>query len=336
MPLGPRSLKADQVDYARSLGDAKKREILSMIVGLRYADAPAFLNVTQIIAAYTFDATGVALLNAGPIPGGPRAQATGTVSYSNHPTFTFTPTTGENYAKAYIHPLSPALIMPLADSGVPVDLLLRITVQSINGLDNATMLGGSAGNGSPEFFELLQVMRRLQIAGELAIQFKPGTHTEQVTMSIGSPLGHESVTNEADVRRARTLLNLSDQNREYEIVYGNSAGRPGQIPIVTRSIRAILSDLGSEIAVPDADTANGTTKPAIGLVGTETRPIIIVHVGRKVPSTAYAAVRYRSSEFWIEDTDFDSKYALTVVQDLMALAEVTDTSHAPIVTIPAS
>lgn len=29
-------------------------------------------------------------------------------------------------------------------------------------------------------------------------------------------------------------------------------------------------------------------------------------------------------------------YALTVVQDLMALAEVTDTSHAPIVTVPAN
>jgi hypothetical protein len=92
--FGPRSLKSDQVDYARALGDAKKREILSVIVGLRYADAPAFLNVSQIIAAYTFDATGVGLLNVGPIPGGPRAQVTDTVSYSNHPTFTFIPTTG--------------------------------------------------------------------------------------------------------------------------------------------------------------------------------------------------------------------------------------------------
>lgn len=58
--LGPHALKADQVDYARALGEAKNREILSIIVSLRYADSPAFLNLTQIIAAYTFDATGVA------------------------------------------------------------------------------------------------------------------------------------------------------------------------------------------------------------------------------------------------------------------------------------
>ena len=57
---------------------------------------------------------------------------------------------------------------------------------------------------------------------------------------------------------------------------------------------------------------------------------------KKVPATAYTAIRYRSSQFWIEDSDFDSKYALTVVQDLMALAEVTETAHAPIVTIPAN
>jgi hypothetical protein len=47
-------------------------------------------------------------------------------------------------------------------------------------------------------------------------------------------------------------------------------------------------------------------------------------------------VRYRDSHFWIDDADFDSKYALTVVQDLMALAEETDVSHAPIVTVPAN
>jgi hypothetical protein len=45
---------------------------------------------------------------------------------------------------------------------------------------------------------------------------------------------------------------------------------------------------------------------------------------------------YRGSRFWIDDMDFDSKYALTVVQDLMALAEETDTSHAPVVTVPAN
>jgi hypothetical protein len=56
--VGPRSLKADQVEYSRALGDGKKREILNLMVGLRYADLPGLINVSQIIAAYTFDAGG--------------------------------------------------------------------------------------------------------------------------------------------------------------------------------------------------------------------------------------------------------------------------------------
>src|SRR5476649_550525 len=63
--LGANRLKADQVDYARALGEAKKREILAAIVGIRFADSPAFLSVSQIIAAYTFDATAGSTLSAG-------------------------------------------------------------------------------------------------------------------------------------------------------------------------------------------------------------------------------------------------------------------------------
>jgi hypothetical protein len=333
--VGPASLRADQVDYGRALGDAKKREILSMIVGLRYADAPAFLNVSQVIAAYTFTATGGVAVSSKPDPGGPQAQATGMISYSNHPTYTFTPTTGQAYANAYIHPLSPALILPLADSGIPIDLLLRITVQALGGLNNATMLGGSEGNGSPEFFELLQILRRLQLAGEASIQFKPGSNAGAVMLVIGRSQGAAPAAASADVARVRELLGLAASVDGYEIVTGSAPIGGREISVKTRSMLAILSDLGAEIPVPERDVASGATQPSIGLVGPEKRPIMIIHTGKRVGADAYASVAYRASQFWIDDTDFDSKYALTVVQDLMALAEITDTSHAPVVTVPA-
>jgi hypothetical protein len=334
--LGPHTLRADQVDYARALGDAKKREILAMIVGLRYADAPAFLTVSQVIAGYTFTASATAVANSVPDPGGPAAGLTGVASYSDHPTFTFTPTTGESYAKAYIHPLSPALVLPLADSGIPIDLLLRIAVQSIGGLSNAAMLGGPTGNGSPGFFELLIVLRRLQLAGEMSIQYQNAQGGGQVSLALGLPRGTESPETAADVKRVRELLKLPAGPAPYLIAYGNSALGSRDISVVTRSVLAILSDLGAEIEVPAADVTSGTTKPAIQLVGGETRPIVFIHASNKIQGSAYSAVSYRGSQYWIDDADFDSKYALTVVQDLMALAEETDTSHAPIVTVPAN
>lgn len=331
LALGPRTLKVDQVDYARALGEAKKREILAMIVGLRYADSPALLTVSQVISGYTFTATATPLTMS--IPPGPSAGITGAASYSDHPTFTFTPTTGVNYAKAYIHPLAPSLILPLADGGVPIDLLLRIAVQSIGNLNNATMLGGPNGDGSPEFFELLGALRRLQLAGELSVQLQPGGG---ISLALGPPHGAESPANAADAARVRQLLGLPAGQEPYVITTPTASASPRGITIVTRSVLAILNDLGAEIEVPQADVANGTTKPAVRLVGGETRPIVVIHAAKSVGGNAYASVTYRSSRFWVDDDDFDSKYALTVVQDLMALAEETDTSHTPVVTVPAS
>ena len=190
--LGANRLKADQVDYARALGEAKKREILAAIVGIRFADSPAFLSVSQIIAAYTFDATAGSTLSAGDTTQN-FAAANGSVSYSNHPTFTFTPTTGPAFAAAYIRPLAPALVLPLAESAIPIDLLLRITVQSIGGLQNANALGGPNANGSVGFFELIQALRRLQLAGQLNVESHDEDKGGGVYFTLGATTDRKSV-----------------------------------------------------------------------------------------------------------------------------------------------
>jgi hypothetical protein len=336
LSLGPRTLKADQVDYARALGDAKKREILATVVGLRFADAPAVIDVSQIIAAYTFDLTGGATLNTRPDPGGPLAEGTGMVSYSNHPTFTFTPATGEAYATAYIRPLAPTLVLPLAESGIPIDLLLRITAQSIGGLKNGTLLGGPTGNGSPEFFQLLAVLRRLQLSGDLTIQYRTDSGGNRVALVIAPDRAGAAAATVADKAAARRLLALSSQVKAYDFVAGDGSDGGGSIPIVMRSVLGILSAIGGEIDVPPEEVAAGATKPSIGLIGGETRPIMVIHVGQHAPRAAYVAVPYRNFQYWIDESDFDSKYAFTVLQDLMALAQATDPARAPIVTIPAN
>ncbi|HEY2019947.1 hypothetical protein [Paraburkholderia sp.] len=352
--VGPTRLKADQVDYARALGDAKKRAILAAVIGLRYGDAPAFLTVSSIIAAYTFETTGGATLNAGSGAMPDYAQATGSVSYSNRPTFTFTPTTGDAFASAYIRPLAPSLVLPLAEGGVPIDLLLRITAQSIGGLQNGNALGGENSAGAPGFFELLRALRRLQLAGELNVESREletrtrdkaasgnsvaNTAQMGVFLVIGATTSGESPRTAADVAQVRKLLHLSAKTRSYEVVYGpSSTYRKGErIPMVTRSVLGILSDLGAQVQVPPERVSDGSTKPTVGLIGGETRPTIIVHSGKTAPADAYVTIAYGPSMYWVERNDFDSKYAFTVVQNLMALAEADTSNKAPVVTIPAS
>jgi hypothetical protein len=332
---GPTRLKADQVDYARALGTAKKRAILDAMVQLRYADAPSFVTVSQIIAAYTFDASAGATLNAGSGAQPSYALANGSVSYSNHPTFTFTPTTGEAFASAYIRPLAPALVLPLAQGGIPVDLLLRIAAQSIDGLRNGTALGGTRSAGTPGFFQLIHAARRLQLAGEFNVELRNEKGENHVFIVIAvSNDGAEPPGAAQDRRLLQQLLHLPHDTGSYEVVYGQTAGT-GKIALLTRSVLGILTDLGAQIDVPAASIANGATKPTVGLIGGETRPTIVVSSGAAAPEQAYVAVPYDGAFYWIDRNDFDSKYAFTVVQDLMALAEADTSSKAPIVTIPA-
>jgi hypothetical protein len=334
--IGPSRLKADQVDYARALGDAKKREILAAIVGLRFADSPAFLSVSQIIAAYTFDATAGSTVNVGSGAEPDYGLANGSVSYSNHPTFTFTPTTGEAFATAYIRPLSPSLVLPLAESAIAIDLLLRITAQSIGGLQNASALGGPNSNGSMGFFQLIQALRRLQLAGQLNVESREEKGQSSVYLTLSATTSGENRQTTDDLVLVRRLLNLSPKTKTYEVVYGPSALSGDRIPMVTRSVLGILTDLGAQIKVPDVYVTSGATKPTIGLIAGETRRTIVVNVGQKAPKDAYVDIAYGPSQYWIERGDFDSKYAFTIVQNLMALAESNQDAKTPIVTIPAN
>jgi hypothetical protein len=71
-------------------------------------------------------------------------------------------------------------------------------------------------------------------------------------------------------------------------------------------------------------------------VGGETRPTVIVHTGSHTPKNAYIAIDYEGQSYWVDRADFDSKYALNVVQNLMALAQSNTQNPAPIITVPAS
>ena len=88
----------------------------------------------------------------------------GAVQLQETPTFTFQPETGEEFTASIIRPLSPTTLLALALGGLPVDLLFRLGVQSINNLNNSLALASNESEGSPDFFLLLHDLRALQIA----------------------------------------------------------------------------------------------------------------------------------------------------------------------------
>ncbi len=129
---------------------------------------------------------------------------------------------------------------------MPIDLLLRITAQSISGLQNGTVLGGPNSSGAPQFFELIQALRHLQMAGELNIETRSpdnsgnaandsknakdskdqkeskNGNTDQnggIFITLGATRSGEIKQVVDDLALVRKLLHLSPKMKTYEVVY---------------------------------------------------------------------------------------------------------------------
>jgi len=338
--LGTTRLYEDQLGYSRALGDAEKSDTLLNVVRLRYADTPIVLQATQVISGYQLQRKVTGEFEAFPAAN-PSTFLNGSASaqLQQTPTFTFQPLSGAQFAQSFIRPLSPADLLPLAMGGLPIDVLFRLGVQSVNGLSNAVALTQTGAPGSPDFFLLLHDLRRLQIAGLLSVRLRrnaapANTHGNSepghVYFSVGTTRDPDLL---AAVDETRRLLGMPPGVSEAEVVYGLSP-EPGRVAVLTRSILGALAQLSLQIDVPPDDVARHWTLPSVGNIGPEHRPVVIIHSGAAAPADAFTSVQYRRTWFWIAEDDFDSKVAFTVLQILLALAR-TETAPGAIVTIPA-
>src|SRR5262249_47988950 len=55
-------------------------------------------------------------------------------SYTDRPTISYTPLSGDKFDKSLLRPLTPGTIFALIQAGYPADFVLRVTVRSINGI----------------------------------------------------------------------------------------------------------------------------------------------------------------------------------------------------------
>ena len=153
-------------------------------------------------------------------------------------------------------------------------------------------------------------------------------------LSLRAPPGGDPGT----LRTVRTLLGLDPKATEFDVVYGSFPSGKTEIAIVTRSTLQVMSEFASYVDVPAADVAEGRVyaPPRSAEDFRLFPPLLRVHGGETAPADAFAAVRYRGQWFWIDDRDFPSKTALSVLMLLISMTETGGAqTGAPVVTVPA-
>jgi hypothetical protein len=332
--VGPSTVVRDRFDYVTAISDSWKRQTLLNLLKVRYADAPVFMDVGSVINAYSLEGD----ISFGGQYGPPGAgntwgAAAATGRYSDKPTITYQPLSGDRFARNVMAAIPTTAILYLIQSGYPADVVLRICVNSINGLENA--YGGPANPraGDPKFRELMTALRESQDREGTGFRVRVTKEGQTVVMYI-RPSNDETAERG---RRIRELLGLDATAREFDVVSGSFPERDTEIAILTRSILQIMVDLAAYIDVPAVDIAEGRVYSPQRTAEQQRMfpPLLKVLNGISPPEDAYAPVRYRGQWFWIDDRDPHSKSVLMFLMMQFSLTEGATTQPAPLVTIPA-
>jgi hypothetical protein len=341
--IGPETVSRDRLSYTAAVAESWKTQMLLNIVKLRYGDTPVFLDVGQIVSGYTVESTLSAAATANlstwsvPHPNFPDASAgLGAAGrFQDRPTVTYAPLAGERFARSMMTPLRPVSVLSLIQGGYPVDLVLRLVVSVINGIENR--VGGDARlrPADPEFYALLRALRRIQRSGTMGMRVHRTTDQEATLLTFKT---RRDPAVEQDVAEVRGLLGLDLEASEFTVVYGSSATHQREIAMLTRSILEILVELSSYVTVPAAHVAEGRVGAALDDPADESaRPLLRVLSTPERPDLNYAfvTVPYRGHWFVIDDRDIPSKRLFTFIMFIFTLVETPTKEAPPVVTIPA-
>ena len=335
--IGPGSVARDRFDYSSSIGESWKRQTLLNIVKLRYLDPPIFVDVAQIVSGYTLQ-TGVSAsgtLSSDKAVQGDFMSASGQAVYTDRPTVTYTPLTGNKFIKGLMTPLTPDSVFFTIQSGWPADGVLFATVSEINGLKNQ----GTSINGvtppDPKFMRVLQLMREIQLSGAVAMRIKQDKNNQQTTILTFRSKDIDPETLD-DIHELRGLLHLDPDAGEIQLVFGSGAVNDHEVAMITRSMMQLMATMATQVEVPAEDLAQGRATPGWETVTNSSSPRMIqIHSSKSAPKDAFAAIPYRDHWFWIDDRDLKSKRTFTFMMLLFTLADTGEKEPLPLVTIPA-
>jgi hypothetical protein len=335
--LGPKSIPVDRFDYSSAIADSWKQQTLLNIVKLRYMDLPVFVDVASIVAGYSMQ-TGVSVngvLSSAKAIQGNYASAGGSAIYTDRPTITYVPMTGEKFLRGLITPIDPKNIFFMLQAGYAADFILGLTVEGLNGVRNRSIAGGAVREADPEFLRAVQLMREVQAAGAVGMRVEEdkAKNSTAVMFFRRDDVSADILEKGAEIRR---LLKLPAQPQRFVLTYSPGRGAEGELAVNSRSMLQIMQALASYLDVPEAHLKDHSVMPSLENAPPESRQNRVrIHSGKDKPAAAFAAVRYRDHWFWIDDGDWKTKRAMTAVMFFFTLAETGAPEKLPLITIPA-
>jgi hypothetical protein len=332
----PASIRSVRPEYSIAVQQTNNEEVLLNLVRLRYRDTPMFLKTASITTSFTFEAFGQASTTVVP-SNSDLYSAVGRVTYAEQPTISYAPLQGEAYVTQLFEPIELETLMLLSHSGWSIERLLRVAVQSINGIPNAPTASGPTPDQAPEYEQFMEVaglFRKMQQNRDAVL----GDDTEGREGGIKLRI----LPGASDREHVQQLLaELKLENLPtYNVAEDVARGGGDTIAVVTRSMMGCLYYLSHGVDGPSVDRDDGRVTITLdseenefdwsGMLDT----IMRVRSSTDRPDRPYVAVPYRGSWFYLEDTDLDSKSTFTLLTQLLEFQSSEVPATGPVLTIP--
>lgn len=247
--IGPGTVATDRFDYSASIAELWKRQTLLNIVKLRYLDLPVFVDVSSVVAGYSLQ-TGVAAggtVSSDKAVQGDFFNSSGQAIYTDCPTITYTPLTGQKFLKGLLTPIEPKNIFFMLQSGYAADFVLGLTVESLNGVRNRSTAAGFVREADPEFTRVLQLLREAQIAGAFGMRVQENKGATNVMFFRRDNLPQEILDKGVEIRR---LLKLPEGLQQFNLIYSPVSGGEGELGVGSRSMLQIMAAMASYTEIP--------------------------------------------------------------------------------------
>jgi hypothetical protein len=336
--IGAHKIEPDRAAFTNAIGESWKSQMLLNIVKIRYGDTPIFLDVASVISSYAMEEQVNFGFNWSQAIQTNFQNVGGYGRYTDRPTVTYNPLMGEKFARALMTPIPPPALLSLIQAGYRADVVLRVAVNSVNGVRNRYGGGGRLRKADPEFYQLTEKLREVQNSGAMGMRVSRGAtpgSTSGTVMILKGKTTQEVVGERTAVRQ---ILGLNQTADEFAVAYGSVAKDDREIAILSRSVLEILIDLASYIDVPAVHIEEKRVIASFSdenSAGQPVPPLIRIHSSAGKPGDALVAVPYRGYWYWIDDRDIASKAMFTFLMYIFTLTETGGKDSTPIITIPA-
>lgn len=328
--IGPGTIPRDRFDYAKSIRTSWKEQMLLNMVGLRYGEAPVFLEVSSVISQYSLE-TG-ANASGAVSSGSDVISLGGSARWSDRPTITYSPMSGQEFTRELLTPLKPRAVFGLVQAGWPIDRVVRLSIWSINGITSREP-GSPVLN--PDFFEVIQAFDYLQKTGGLIVRRRNTKDGISTYLRLDRSEMDDNTQDALNLLEER--LGLAPGLNEYQVVVGRKNEDPRQISIQGLSILEILMELSQFFEVPPEHISEGRTTPTLQPAPNDPNrsPPLVVNYSIESPESPFVAIQDRGYWYYIDDRDIESKNMLSLLTVLLSLAESSGTAQTPAITIGA-